>query len=128
MRHGNSSSTLLTLKAGWPMPIAKTAGGYFRRGFRGRELLLLVVILALAASLATRFVYLSSSATVTSVKSASPDNHRQRLHQTGARWTAPVDEFTVFVSSLNAHLPPPPPPLLVVHLDDSLYNRPPPSC
>jgi hypothetical protein len=127
MRHGNNSSTLHTPKAGQTMPIARAASRDCRRGFRRRELFL-IVILALAASLATRYVYLSSAATVTTVKSASPDNHRQRLHQNAPRWTAPVDEFTVFVSSLGAHLPPTQRPLLVVHLDESLYNRPPPTC
>jgi len=110
------------------MPIARAAGGGGRRRFGGREWLMLIVILALTASLATRYVYISSASTVSTVKSASPDNHRQRLHQSAPRWMAPADEFTVFVSSLGSHLPPPAPPLLVVHLDESLYNRPPPSC
>jgi hypothetical protein len=32
------------------------------------------------------------------------------------------------VSSISPHRPEPPQPPLVVHLDESLYNRPPPSC
>ena len=110
------------------MPLARVAGGDSGRGFRGRELLLLVVILALAASLVTRYVYVSTTGTVTTVRSASPDEHRQRLHKSALQWTAPVDEFTVFVSAIGSHRPRPPQPLLVVHLDESLYNRPPPSC
>jgi len=89
---------------------------------------MLVVILSLTTSLVTRYVHVSSVETVTTVKAGSPDAHRQRLHKNAFQWTAPVDEFTVFVSSIGSHRPAPIQPLLIVYLDESLYNRPPPSC
>ena len=81
-----------------------------------------------AAMVSSRWLIWKDAGTVTTVRSASPDEHRQRLHKSALQWTAPVDEFTVFVSAIGSHRPRPPQPLLVVHLDESLYNRPPPSC
>jgi len=85
-------------------------------------------MLSLSASLVTRYVHVSSAETFTTVKASSPDSHRQRLQKNTFQWTAPVDEFTIFVSSIGSYHPAPVQPLLVIHLDESLYNRPPPSC
>jgi len=108
----------------WP----RVASAEVRRGVRWREWLLLVVSLSLAASLATRYVHVSSVETVTTVKAGSPDTHRQRLQKNTFQWTPPVAEFTIFVLSITPYHPAPIQPLLVVHLEEPLYNRPPPSC
>jgi len=100
------------------------------RAFRWYNWLLLVGILSLGASLATRYVYVSSVETVTTVKAGSPDNHhhRQRLCKNALQWPAPVEEFTVLESPVGFRHPAPMELLLVVHFDEPLYNRPPPIC
>jgi len=110
-----------------PRRAAETDAG---RPFCRPNWLLFVIILSLGAGLATRYVYASSIETVTTVKAASPNDHhyRQRLYKNALQWSAPVEELTVFVSAIGFHHPVPIESLLVVHLDDSLYIRPPPSC
>jgi hypothetical protein len=110
------------------MPFLTATGTDARRKFRWREWLMLLCILSLTTSLATRYVHISPTETFTTVKAGSSDSQRQRLHKNAFQWTAPVDEFTAFVSLISPHRPEPPQPPLVVHLDESLYNRPPPSC
>jgi hypothetical protein len=109
------------------MPFSPVAGGDFHRALRRRELLMLFVILALTACLVTRYAYVSSVPYVTKVKSGSTTAQRQHLQKDAVQWVGPADEFILFLIVAGCHPPEPQQPLLVVHLDESLYNRPPPA-
>lgn len=98
--------------------------------FHWHKWLSLVVMLALATSLVARYAYVSSLATVSTVEVVgSRDNrhHCQRLDSNALRWVAAVENATVFVSAVTTHPPAPTQFLVAIHIDESLYNRPPPS-
>jgi hypothetical protein len=94
----------------------------------GRVLLLCVVALALLAGLATRYSgTLTSPGTATAVSGSSSAKH-QHLDSDAIQWTPSISDFGLFVSSVGSrHVAPAAEPLRTVHLDDPLYNRPPPS-
>jgi hypothetical protein len=88
----------------------------------------LLVIVALAGGLVTRYTRISTAGSVAAVKSVSATVRGQRLHKDATDWAAPLQEFTVFVCSVCSLPQVPAQLLLVPHLDESLYNRPPPTC
>jgi hypothetical protein len=100
-----------------------------RRRHVRRGVLLLLVVLALVSSLATRYVDYSSLTSVTSATSHGANAKRQHLDRDGFQWIAPVAEFRLFVASVSApHVAPVQAPVPILHLDESLSNRPPPFC
>jgi len=101
---------------------------------RSRRLCALVVLLvvcSLTASVATRYSFSrgSSNDTVTKVqKHVSPEPGRQRLLKNAAIWIPPVVGSTVLEApSSYPRIAPAGPPIPGLFLDQSLYNRPPPS-
>jgi|ERR1700690_228231 len=95
---------------------------------RWRVFIIVLAICGLSISLATRtfHVKILQGANVTS-HSAVP--MRQHLNLDAMRWVAPVAVFIVFEApSLYLHVLPAAPPLPSVFFDESLSNRPPPSC
>lgn len=95
-----------------------------------RGLLIVVAVLSLTVSLATRFVIPSSSPThtVKAVSRSLVEPQRQRLNCDAVQWSAPVQvsafaDLVVFYSRVA-----PSEPEVTTHIfDDSPYNRPPPS-
>jgi hypothetical protein len=89
---------------------------------------IVLAIFALTASLATR-----SSVPIdlhsTTAQSASAQATRQHLDGDAIQWVAPVPVLTVLqVPSFYPRFSPAGPPLPKLLFDESLYNRPPPSC
>jgi len=101
-----------------------------RRTTRCYVLVVFVAIVALTASLATRtFNPTTSPGKPSQVRSTSAQGMRQHLDRDASRWMPPVLVSTtlqapVFYPRFAAAGP----PLPNVLLDESLYNRPPPSC
>jgi hypothetical protein len=101
------------------------------RGWRSRwrTLVVVVAICGLTVSLATRTFRLKScqSATVTS-HSSQP--MRQHLDRDAAQWVPPVPVVfsTLRVPAFYPHVAPEIPSAPSVLIDESLSNRPPPSC
>jgi len=94
-------------------------------------LVVFLAIVALTASLATRtFSPTTSPGNTSQVRSISAQGMRQHLDRDASRWMPPVLVTTtlqappVFYPRFAAAGPPLPNTLL----DESLYNRPPPSC
>jgi hypothetical protein len=91
--------------------------------------LLSLALLGLVASLATRYSDVLTPVHATTVLSAANSVKHQHLDRDGFEWTPTTSDFSQFVSFVCArHVPPAAEPLLVVHVDDSLYTRPPPAC
>src|SRR5580700_6864 len=95
-----------------------------------RTLLIVVAVLSLTVSVATRFTVTATSQTqgVSSVTQSIVQPHRQRLNRDAAQWVAPViiSIFASLVISYSRNAPPQ--PRFAIYLsDDSPYNRPPPS-
>jgi|SRR5258705_6205088 len=94
----------------------------------GRALLLCVIVLGLLAGLATRYSDTSASPGTATALSASSSAKHQHLDSDAIQWTPSISDFGFFVSSVGSrHVAPTTEPLRAVHLDDRLYNRPPPS-
>ena len=92
-------------------------------------LLLSLALLGLIASLASRYCDVLTPVHATMVLSDASAVKHQHLDRDGFEWTPTASDFSHFVSFVCArHVPPAAEPLLVVHVDDSLYNRPPPAC
>jgi hypothetical protein len=99
-------------------------------GSRCRIAVVLLAILCLTVSLATRFTVLGPDVQkVTTVKSQSPDAKRQHLLSNALQWTAPASSFTLFqpprssVFAVSVVIP-----STNLSSESWLYNRPPPSC
>lgn len=93
-----------------------------------RNLLLGVAVLGLIVGLATRYCDLGPSVSTTAAVSSGANAKHQHLDRDAFEWTPQVSDFSIFVLFVCArHAPPAAEPLLVAHLDDSLYNRPPPA-
>jgi hypothetical protein len=93
-----------------------------------RELLLSLALVGLVASLATRYCDVLVPLHTTSALSDAGAVKHQHLDRDASEWTPTVSDFSQFVSLVCARqVPPAAEPILVVHLDDSLYNRPPPT-
>jgi hypothetical protein len=91
----------------------------------------LVVVLAicgLTVSLATRTFRLTIPHAVT-VKSNATQAMRQHLDRDAVRWVPPFPVLTTLQApTFYPHMAPAGPPLPGTLFDESLYNRPPPSC
>jgi len=111
------------------MGTTKNRGG-FRYGSRhGRLFVIALAICGLTVSLATRTFRLKVQSG-SSVTSNSIEAKRQHLQRDAAEWTPPVmiqSPLSVPVSYSSIELPRLESPL-VVPVEESLYNRPPPSC
>jgi hypothetical protein len=91
-------------------------------------LLVVLAICGLTISLTTRTFHFTIPHGI-AAKSESGQAVRQHLDRDGAKWVPPVLTFGVLqVSSFYPRVAPAGPPLPTVLSDESLYNRPPPSC
>jgi len=87
-----------------------------------------IVILSLVVSLATRTIHLSAS-NQTTVLTDSAQGTRQHMDSDASPWTVPVPITTSLEApTFYPYLAPGGPPVKALLLDQSLYNRPPPSC
>ena len=95
-----------------------------------RAVLIVIAVLSLTISLATRFAVPAKSQTHTlkSITSSLVEPQRQRLNRDSAQWVAPVT-ISVFAERVTVYARVvPPEPQLGTHLfDDNPYYRPPPS-
>jgi hypothetical protein len=93
-------------------------------------LLVLLLGLSLADSLATRFVrYYPAYHGASTVTSNSPQSKRPDLERDGLQWLPPVAPVTFAAARvLYPHVLPASPSARTILLDDNLSNRPPPSC
>lgn len=99
-----------TQRSGWCVPLVTLA------------------IIALTVSLATRTLHLSAPHG-TAVQSSSASAMRQHMDRDSVRWVDPVPVFAAFEApTFYPFVAPAGTPLGVLLLDQSLYNRPPPSC
>ena len=97
-------------------------------GFHG--LLLLVSVFGLLAYLGGRYTTESGNLFTTSqtVVSGQFDAQHQHLDSDSAQWIPPQAEFSLFLFSVCGAVERPVADApRALHLDDSLYNRPPPS-
>jgi hypothetical protein len=93
-----------------------------------RWMLISLVLLSLTVSLATRTFRLTIPHGVI-VQSNTAQAMRQHMDRDAVKWVPPVRLFTVLQApTFYPHVSPAGPPLGVLLLDESLSNRPPPSC
>lgn len=93
-----------------------------------RALLSVAAILALSASLGTRTFHVTIPHSV-SVQSDSTAAVHQNMDGDAFQWVAPVLVFSVLPApSFYPRVAPAGPPLPSLNFDETLYNRPPPSC
>jgi hypothetical protein len=100
------------------------------RGWRPRwhAFIIALAICGLTVSLATRTFRLNSCQTAT-VTSHSTQTMRQHLDRDAVQWVPPAPVFTILqVPAFYPHVVPAIPSLPLVPIDESLSNRPPPSC
>lgn len=91
-------------------------------------LVILLAIFALTASLATR-TSVPTDFHDTTVQSVSAQAMRQHLDGDAVQWVAPTPVLTLLQApSFYPRVAPAGPPLSHLLFDESLYNRPPPSC
>jgi hypothetical protein len=86
------------------------------------------VMVALTASLATRFFHVAESrgSTVHSDRSVSV---RQHMDRDAMRWAAPTAQFAIYYSPIfYPWIGPTAPRVRMQLLEETLSNRPPPSC
>jgi len=94
-----------------------------------RLLLILLAVLSLSTSLATRVFNYSASGTSITVRSSLPQAMRQHLDRDAATWGRPAVSFSMLEApTFYPRFAPAGPPLPAVLFDESLSNRPPPSC
>ena len=87
-----------------------------------------LAVCGLTVSLATRTFRLKIPNGV-SVVSGDAQAMRQHMVRDAAQWVPPVPTFTTLqVPTFYPYVAPAGPPLASVLFDESLYNRPPPSC
>jgi hypothetical protein len=95
---------------------------------RWRVLVVVLAICGLTVSLSTRTFRLTFPHTPT-VHSGSAQAIRQHLDRDAAKWTSPVPISTTLpVPVFYPRFAPAGPPMPSVLFDESLSNRPPPSC
>jgi len=93
-----------------------------------RVFIIVLAICGLTVSLATRTFRLKIHESVT-VSSGDAQGMRQHLDRDAAQWVPPVPVFAALQPpTFYPYVAPAGPPLASVLLDESLYNRPPPSC
>jgi hypothetical protein len=89
--------------------------------------IVLLLLLSLMGHLAGRYASVTDSSGSAKAFASQINPKHQHLDRDGMHWNPPPSDFTVFVAAVcGARVAPPSAPVLVVHLDDSLYNRPPP--
>jgi hypothetical protein len=94
----------------------------------GRRAFVCVLMLSLVVSLATRTFHVPIPHGVT-VRSGAAQAMRQHMVRDAARWIPPTSVLTALrAPTFYPHVSPAGVPLGVLLLDESLYNRPPPSC
>jgi hypothetical protein len=103
-----------------------------RRIFNWRYVLVLVAVCSLIVNVATRYsVSVGSQVNIAAkhVKDHSQDQTRQRLSKTVTIRVAPVSRLfhNLEVSDFYPRFAPGGPPVQTLFLNNSLYNRPPPS-
>jgi hypothetical protein len=82
---------------------------------------------SLVLTLATRTFRCTTSHS-TAIQSNSPQAMRQHMDRDAPLWTPPVQALALFQpTAFYPRIAPTEPPLAVPLLDESLYNRPPPS-
>ncbi len=92
-----------------------------------RRLVILLAIVGISCSLATRTFRLSASNGLTA-HDATSQGMRQHLDRDAVRWTPPVQvSIDLKAPTFYPRVAPAGPPLPGIVLDDPLYNRPPPS-
>ena len=88
--------------------------------------LMLLVVVALGVSLATRVCHVVYPHSV-HVRASASEGMRQHMDRDAAHWVAPVPRFTFLqTASFYPKFAPAGPPLPAVLFDESLSNRPPP--
>jgi hypothetical protein len=93
-----------------------------------RVLVIVLAICGLTVSVATRTFRLTVPHGTT-VQSNSPHAMRQHLDRDAARWIPPIQSFPILPPPVfDPYVPSTRPSLQSALLDESLYNRPPPSC
>jgi hypothetical protein len=93
-----------------------------------RVFIVILAICGLTISLATRTFRLKIHQSV-SVTSGDAQAKRQHLDRDAARWAPPVPVFTVLqVPTFYPFVAPAGPPIASTLFDESLFDRPPPSC
>ena len=98
------------------------------RGNRQNWVLLGIVLLGLVIHLGGRYTSVVNYSGAKAVSSGDADARHQHLASDGAQWHPPAAEFSLFLETIcTAHVPAPSAPPLAVHVDESLYNRPPPT-
>jgi hypothetical protein len=100
-----------------------------RRSFGA--LLVLLAVFSLAVSVATRYCSPNnlSPSVSTLHKHSSPEPGRQRLNSNTANWMPSVVRFSALQAPTSyPRIAPAGPPIPGIILENSLYNRPPPSC
>lgn len=108
------------------------SSGDYRLGHRQHQFwCLLVIVLAITAltcSLATR-TFPATTPHGVSAQSADSHDMRQHLDRDAVRWAPPVPVFSILQAPrFYPRVAPAGPPLPSVPFDESLSNRPPPSC
>jgi hypothetical protein len=94
-----------------------------------RWVLISVVMFSLALTLATRTFHDTTSNNAATVQSSSPQAMRQHMDRDAVRWAAPVATLAVAQApTFYPRVTPVGPPLPTLLLEESLYNRPPPTC
>jgi len=108
----------------WP----STETGEPRRRPRWSAVIILLAICSLTASLATRSFH-HTFRHRTNVVSASSQGMRQHLDRDAVKWTRPAPVLAVFdAPAFYPRVAPAGPPLPSLLFEQSLYNRPPPTC
>ena len=93
------------------------------------RLFFLLVSLALIFNVAGRYTQVVHSFGAYSVVTGSAQVEQQHLNADALAWAPPPSEFVPFLSAVSTvALPESDPPYLALLLEDSLSNRPPPSC
>src|SRR5579864_8848387 len=91
-------------------------------------LVIFVAVCSLTVSVATRYSTASSPSVQTVQTHVSLDSKRQRLAKDASNWMPPVICFDVLEApSFPPRTAPARPPIPGLLLEESLYNRPPPS-
>ncbi|HEX3820703.1 MAG TPA: hypothetical protein VHW45_10230 [Candidatus Sulfotelmatobacter sp.] len=92
-------------------------------------LIITLAICGLSVSLATRTFRLQPTTDAVKVASSTSQPVRQHLDRDAVAWVPPVPIlFALQGPTFYPRFAPAPPPLLSVLFDQSLANRPPPSC
>jgi hypothetical protein len=92
-------------------------------------LVVALAVLSLTVSLATRTFHDMTASHRVSVRADSQQAMRQHLNKDAAHWPAPVFDFAVLdTPTFYPRVAPAGPPIPSLHFDESLYNRPPPTC